>query len=155
MSLVDKKLILLDTNTLLVFLVSLLPKNLFSKFSKTKQYTKFQNTILFTISGYDQIVSNSYIFSEVSHLSIENNDFPEQYSQYLLEIIKKLIETNQLKIVETAIVDIVNNQSINYLGFNDVSILESPLSSFALLTFDQKLKIEAYKNHDKIDVIEI
>jgi hypothetical protein len=155
MSLADKKLILLDTNTLLVFLVGFLPNNLIAKFSKTKQYSKFSDLILETVSQYDQIISNSYIFSEISHLSIESKDFPQEYCQYLLELIKNLVETNKLKIVETAIDKIIINPSVYYLGFNDISVIESPEPKFALLTFDEKLKTEAYKNHLKIYVVEL
>jgi hypothetical protein len=155
MNLVAKNNILLDTNTLLVFLVSFLPNNFVSKFSKTKQYSRESDSIAFITSNFDMIISNSYIFSEVSHLSLESNNFPQEYNQYLVELIKSLVQDNKLKIVETSISQIILNPSVYYLGFNNVSIIESPELRFALLTFDEKLKFEAYKNHNKIEVIEI
>lgn len=155
MNLANRRLILLDTNILLVFLVSFLPNNIIAKFAKTKQYSKLIDLILSCISQYDQIISNSYIFSEISHLSLESKDFPEQYSEFLLELIKNLIDTDKLKIVETNIRQIIINPSVYFLGFNDVSIIEPPELRFALLTFDEKLKFEAYKNYNKIEVVEI
>ncbi len=151
------KVIFLDTNVLLVFLIGkigeLIGTNYLNKFFKTSQYKDQYESICEVISNHSLIISNSYIFSEISHLTIYSKDFSSDLHFVLIKYIQELLKNKQLKIVETPIIDIIKNNSIYFLGFNDVSILESPEPNFSLFTFDQNLISLAHNYSNKINVI--
>ena len=142
-----KEHLLLDTNCLLILLVGLLDQDYLHRFTKTKE-RKFIDTfeVLLGYYGMRNIVflTNSYLLCELSHQTIEHKNFEEKYKKPLTELLSMLINQNKLIVNEANSLAILENKSVFYMGFADISCVLYQ-SQITLLTFDTDLFYESYK----------
>lgn len=135
-------MIIIDSNSLLVFLLGLINPSLINKHSRTSIYDEQDFYILIdVIKDIKSLVVLPNIWTEVDNLL---NKFTGNYkSQYIQKITKTIKETSE-KYIESQTIE--NNYAFYDLGLTDTLILEFAKDCELLITSDSQLSDYAIAN---------
>jgi hypothetical protein len=145
-----------DTNCLLILLIGLIDQKYLRRFTRTKQNgyeEKFSKLRAIFADDNNEIVANSYILSEISHLTLESKNFESDYKKRLVLNLENFINNSKIKIEETEPKKILKNPHVYFLGFTDVSVLETQ-PKLTLVTLDSALKYR-WLDSQNLSVVEV